>query len=311
MGHVFHAAILRASADDGTRWGSVAEQLLPGAHAILMGDTPTWERSNLRARKVGLEVRDTIAILSQKGLQFAVLLRKQLKESSITEQLLKTGTGALNIDASRVFTDWNEPDRPDSWKKSGHSAKPDAEKIAAPPGMGINCHPKGRWPANLVLVHGEGCRNDGLKRVAASSGVAKNKPITAIRRTGAHAEAGGHQTVGRVQPVFGYGEDDGTEMVANWNCVSGCPVVALDRQSGERGGGFGKQYARKEGATWSNSAREGGGSRLKNDGREFGYGDSGGASRFYKQFQDEIELINYLRVLILPNNGTLLEGFPS
>jgi len=230
---VHHAAILKASESSPSAWGAVPDQLLPGAHVVLLGDTDTWLMSCVAARKAGLEVRDSVAILSPEGLSFAVLLRKPLGETSLTDQLLKTGTGALNIDACRVFTDWNEADRPDSWKRSGHSAKPEADKIAAPPGTGINCHPKGRWPSNLVFVHEEGCVNQGVKVAPASSGVSKSKPITAT----------------------------------NWICVPGCLVASL--------------------------------------------GDARGASRFYKQFKSQEELRGYLVTLILPENGSLLEGFPS
>lgn len=152
-----HAALLRTSKDDGTRWAALVEWLLPGAHVVLIGDSADWKQSSLRARMAGLSVRDVIAVLRSTETLFITLLRKDIQESSVAQQLLSTGTGAINIDASRVFTDWNEPDRPDSWKASGHSAKPDAEKIAAPPGTGIVCHPKGRWPTNLLLLHDVEC----------------------------------------------------------------------------------------------------------------------------------------------------------
>lgn len=75
------------------------------------------------------------------------LARKPFR-GTVATNVLTHGTGALNIDATRVATDWSE--RPESWKRSGHSAKPEAEKIAAPPGNGIECHELGRWPANLL-----------------------------------------------------------------------------------------------------------------------------------------------------------------
>ena len=78
----------------------------------------------------------------------AVLARKPL-EGTVAVNVAKWGVGALAIDASRVATDWSE--RPESWKRSGHSAKPDVDKIAAPAGAGINCHAAGRWPANVIL----------------------------------------------------------------------------------------------------------------------------------------------------------------
>jgi site-specific DNA-methyltransferase (adenine-specific) len=86
--------------------------------------------------------------------EFWWLARKPFK-GTLVDNVLAHGCGCLNVDACRVSTDWTE--RPPSWHASGHSAKPEADKIAAPPGIGIQCHPAGRWPANLVLVHAEGC----------------------------------------------------------------------------------------------------------------------------------------------------------
>lgn len=82
-----------------------------------------------------------------------LMFRKPL-DGTILENVRKWGTGVINIDGCRIFTDWNEADRPDTWKASGHTKKPDAKKIAAPPGRGIQCHPLGRYPANVVFVEG-------------------------------------------------------------------------------------------------------------------------------------------------------------
>jgi site-specific DNA-methyltransferase (adenine-specific) len=85
-----------------------------------------------------------------------ILARKPLS-GTVAANVLAHGTGAINIDGCRVPTDWNEPDRPDSWKRSGHTADADADKIAAPPGNGIECHPGGRWPPNVLLTHDANC----------------------------------------------------------------------------------------------------------------------------------------------------------
>lgn len=77
-----------------------------------------------------------------------IVARKPLT-GTVAANCQEHGCGALAIDASRVSTDWG--DRSESWKRSGHSAKPDAEKIAAPAGTGIQCHELGRWPANVIF----------------------------------------------------------------------------------------------------------------------------------------------------------------
>ncbi len=78
-----------------------------------------------------------------------VVLARKWFPTTVGRCALEHGTGGLDIDAARIATDWSE--RPESWKRSGHSAKPKATKIAAPPGTGIECHPLGRWPANVLL----------------------------------------------------------------------------------------------------------------------------------------------------------------
>lgn len=85
------------------------------------------------------------------------MARKPLSTKTVEAQLQITGTGAINVDGTRIYTDWNEADRPESWKRSGHSAKPSASKIAAPPGIGINLHPLGRWPTNALFTHAPEC----------------------------------------------------------------------------------------------------------------------------------------------------------
>lgn len=87
--------------------------------------------------------------------------------TTLTANLLVHGVGALNIDGTRVFTDWSE--RSEAWKRSGHSAQPEAAKIAAPPGTGITCHAGGRFAPNVVLFHHERCRPTGARRVRCPS----------------------------------------------------------------------------------------------------------------------------------------------
>ena len=80
-----------------------------------------------------------------------VVARKPISEKSVAENVLKWGTGGLNIDVSRIGTDGgtkrshqaeypkNEngtEDRSDNWSRSGHDV------------VELN---EGRWPANIIL----------------------------------------------------------------------------------------------------------------------------------------------------------------
>ena len=76
-----------------------------------------------------------------------------------------------------------------------------------------------------------------------------------------------------------HGDEDGTETVAAWNCALGCPVAGLDAQSGVSKSTGGRTVTRSGGGnvgsgktsekSWSND--------------DPGFGDTGGASRFFKQ----------------------------
>lgn len=72
---------------------------------------------------------------------------------------------------------------------------------------------------------------------------------------------------------------------AAWDCADGCPVKALDEQSGERPSGIAVQRNGGGGVFYPDPSRPG----LKKRGAtmsnvDWGYADSGGASRFYPQF---------------------------
>jgi site-specific DNA-methyltransferase (adenine-specific) len=147
-----------------------------------------------------------------------ILVRKPL-EGTVVENLLKHGVGALNIDSSRVFTDWDEPDRPDTWKKSGFTSKPEASKVAAPPGMGINCHPLGRWPSDLILSHCPDCKRIGTK-------VVKGDPRGNCKgtRKGGFYNPGSDSGDGKPN-AYVYGDQE----IPIYECVEGCPVGVLNR----------------------------------------------------------------------------------
>ena len=159
--------------------------LKPGAFGLVWALPRTSHHTGMALERAGFDIRDRLAHLFSQGYKKGLDIKKALLSKGLIEEaakweghhtglkpaledwwlirkpisgkiidnLLKYRTGSLNIDPSRVYTDWNEPDRPDSWKNSGFTSKPEAKKLIAPPGQGIECHPLGRWPANLLLSH--------------------------------------------------------------------------------------------------------------------------------------------------------------
>ena len=94
------------------------------------------------------------------------VLRKPVSESTVTANVVKHGTGALNIDASRISTDDNlnggayaaNPTHragEDMWtrdRKGDTNCFRRGEEFA-----GAYQQPTGRWPANVILQHLDGC----------------------------------------------------------------------------------------------------------------------------------------------------------
>src|SRR5574343_1659742 len=150
---------------------------------------------------------------------------------TVVSNALTWGTGAINIDACRIGTSDKVTLHPNSTvRERGVRRMYDGGDIAPiteehqTAGQAL-----GRWPANLILVHNAGCLKSGTKRVAATSAGGHR---TAVRRSGVHSEAGGHQRIGTLQPVTGFGDEDGLETVDAWECEPTCPCRLLDEPSG-------------------------------------------------------------------------------
>ena len=211
------------------------------------------------------------------------VLRKPLSEKSVAANVMTHGTGAINVDASRVTLDgpspsverrknkapglsvgatgWTTPARPPSYneQRSGELL--------------------GRWPANVVLQHLPGCRCTGSTKIK-GVGPGHGGGFKDGKFSGG-AGLGGY--TGTTFP--GFADEDGNETVAVWDCAPGCPVAALDEQSGDlhsqdpasRKGRLGK-HGTGAGTTYLS---------VKETGNH--YGDSGGASRFFKQIGGDDE----------------------
>ena len=111
----------------------------------------------------------------------------------------------------------------------------------------------------------------------------KNTKYYADRNRGTYGAFTGNK------PVL-YVDEDGLETVPSWSCAQGCLVAVLDAQSGERPPSY------RQARTGNNTSGMDTGFMLwrKDDGQPLGHHDSGGASRFFPQFQDEAELDAYV-----------------
>ncbi len=270
-------------------WPEEVSNLLPGAHVAVLADDADV---GIEGRLAGLEFRDTILVLRPgPRSSYCFLFRVPLAESTVAEQMMATGTGGLNINACRVGYA-SETDRQFAKPEGRATSKPGAlagkvEKDGARKDFQAD-NTKGRWPANLVLVHGSGCKSVGTKRVHGSHSTGVDPKFYGEKGRTAYGTFDGHK------PTTFVG-DDGMETVAAYECEDGCPVKLLDEQSGELSSGEKVAVARRRGSTVDWRYKEGGTS----------YGDMGGASRFYPQFKDDAALVQWVTRLIGGGSGTL------
>jgi hypothetical protein len=193
-----------------------------------------------------------------------ILARKPLA-GTVAENVVAWGTGGINVDACRVTGP----------ASVGGST---SGETALGQGSGWNAHENrptaidrsmamGRFPPNLVLCHHPDCRPCGERQVKGSNFDRYGRPH---RSTG--NVYGDHQP----SEFKGYADVDGLETVTAWQCVAGCPVAELDRQSGD-----GKDGVAGKRSGIAHVTLHGLGATDEPWG---GYGGQGGASRFFPQF---------------------------
>jgi hypothetical protein len=132
-------------------------------------------------------------------------------DGGFVNNALKWGVSGLWIDGGRVATGESEPNacknkaaiKTDSRGYNGGWQQVERSWNGA----------SGRWPANVILSHTEGCRRVGEKRVKGHSGGEFAKRATTENwRFDNH-----HRT--------GYTDPDGTETIDDWECVDGWQVT--------------------------------------------------------------------------------------
>ena len=197
------------------------------------------------------------------------VLRKPCSESTVAANMLKHGAGALNVDSCRIGNGGGTSRMGQAAYPKNADGSEDRSKSWARTGHGILTLNAGRWPANLVLQHLDGCVQDGVKKVKTGTAHQDNK--TAVNRVY------GAFNPKSVSGMAGYSDPDGTETVTAWTCTEGCPVAALDAQSGELTSGSWNGHRNKAktkpGIYAPFVLRDEVGTQ----------GNKGGASRFFKQ----------------------------
>ncbi len=163
---------------------------------------------------------------------------------------------ALHIDACRVGTNGEQPGG--SGNRASWRVMEGRSDI--PPAPGNTTPASGRWPANLILQHGN-CIPNGVKRVRGP-------------KDSTHYASIGYGGSDVTFTTRGYADADGRETVASFICEPGCPVRELGEMSGELTSGAFRNTVQ---AARQNISKGGEGERARGDRAA----DTGTAARFF------------------------------
>ena len=155
-------------------WSECLRVLKPGGYLLSFSATRTYHRMAVAIEDAGFEIRDMIEwvygsgfpkslnIHKQNGLcpegwgtalkpahEPICMARKPLAEKTVAENVLKYGTGGINIDESRVGTEENTS------RTNGKTAIWADKGMNSEQGGG---HSQGRFPANLIHDNSEEVR---------------------------------------------------------------------------------------------------------------------------------------------------------
>lgn len=202
-----------------------------------------------------------------------VTVARRPPAGSVAQNALDHGTGAINVDATRVSAASDDAFGGGSRRSASSGVTMGEFPESYEKGSGwVAGSQKGRWPANLVLSHLPGCRVVGTTKV--KSGVSGTGG--GFRSSYVSGDTKDNEQSRKVWGTFN--GPDGLEAVDAWACAPGCPVADMDAQSGDRKAGgrvSGKEPSDAMGGhTYGKMGRVSGGEP---------YSDSGGASRFFKQ----------------------------
>lgn len=196
------------------------------------------------------------------------LARKPIEENTIADNVIKNGTGALHIDTCR------QPFQSEKDKESATFGRGTdimgGNFVGATHSTGqtnIEANPKGRWPANVIFSHHPDCEYVGQKKVSgtcrgngnAAKGEQSKGTVKSMRRGGA---------------IVDRTDENGQEIIDQWNCHPDCSVNMLDQQSGIL-----KTGAMKKAYTYTNTGTSFGSPSGQT--KSFHKANEGGASRFF------------------------------
>jgi len=157
-------------------WKECLRVLKPGGHLLAFGGTRTYHRMVVKIEDAGFEIRDQIQWIygsgfpkshnlkeGHSGLGTAlkpanepiVVARKPLEKGlTVAENVVKWGTGAINIEGSRISVSDDDPNhRRNGSVNLDNGGKSSVFQMCGrnPKYNGNTLASNGRWPANVIL----------------------------------------------------------------------------------------------------------------------------------------------------------------
>ena len=291
-------------------WQEALRVAKPGAHLLAFGGTRTFHRLTVAIEDAGWEVRDCVMWLYGSGFpkshngpwggtalkpawEPVIVARKPLS-GTVADNVLRYGTGALNIDGCRVGADQTV-----TKGRSDALHRPSNSMGAAWSGVVDSTPHEGRWPANVM--------HDGSAEVVAGF------PVTAAAQASMRGERSGvvmDADWGGPNTLRGH-NDAGGSAARFFYCAK---ASRTDRDEGcDHLPGFqGHEVVdRKEGSAGLNSPRAGAGRTISNV-REFGGAQHTEDVKLAKNFHPTVkptDLMRYLCRLVTPPAGLVLDPF--
>lgn len=157
----------------------------------------------------------------QSGLKPAhepILMFRKPLDGTIIQNVLKYGTGGINIDGCRISTsrDTRRNAKGGENGLQGSSTFRIRERRAAEQVV-----PKGRYPSNVILSHHPECKFLGVKKIP----IARFKGKWKLRSEGEKFESKGVVGYTNYKSDFSsFADEDGLETVEDWECHPECPV---------------------------------------------------------------------------------------
>jgi len=217
-------------------WDECFRVLKPGGYILVFAGSRTVDLMGVSVRMAGFEIRDTLAWIYGQGfpksldvsksldkaaatpdevkqwegwgtalkpaVEPIIMARKPLSEKTVIANVLKWGTGGINIGATRIGFD------PVTINTFDNGAKPWGDAV----GESFTSRTStGRFPSNVLLSHLEGCTEVGTLTEPVGGGAKGSSGFVD------GYDGDGWQGQDVTTPVF--------------ECVDGCPVKDLDEQT--------------------------------------------------------------------------------